>query len=155
MILWILLVLLNVLENFLSTYLDWVFPCFLNLEFWILILIILESWFLKLDSWILILETWFLNLWILLDSWFFGIIKITLEDIASTISPFLMMTILKLRECIQFLFYRSLIPFSPFLFEFVLNFKVFFENITSWFLKIPNLSPHLATSKRPKCIKHT
>ena len=72
MILWKLLVLLNVLENFFvlilieSSLVSWI----LNLESWILILIILESWF--------------LNLLIFLDSWFFGIIKITLEDIAST-----------------------------------------------------------------------
>ena len=96
MILWKLLVLLNVFEkNFFSTYLDWVFSWFLNLESW--------SWlFLNLDySWILILWNlivlwilnlwnlivlWILNLWNLLNSWFFGIIKITLEDIASTVA---------------------------------------------------------------------
>ena len=75
MILWKLIVLLNVLKNFFNTYLDWFFSWFLNLESWILIL---ETWFLK---------TSFLNLWNFLDSWFFGIIgiiKITLEDIAST-----------------------------------------------------------------------
>jgi len=65
MIFWKLLVLLNVLKNF-------------------LISILIES---SLDSWILSLESWswlFLNLESLLNSWFFGIIKITLEDIAST-----------------------------------------------------------------------
>ncbi len=56
MILWKLLVLLNVLENFFSTYLDWVFFWFLNLD--------LDSW--HLEPWILILD-WFLNLD--LDSW--------------------------------------------------------------------------------------
>ena len=114
---WKILVLLNVLKNFFSIYLDWVFSWFLNLESWILILIILESWFLKLDwilkldySWILILWNlileafWLLILWNLLNSWFFGIIKIILEVIASTISPFLMMTILKSRGYIQVLF---------------------------------------------------
>jgi len=69
-----------------------------SLDSWILILIVLESWFLKLDwilrldySWILILWNlileafWLLILWNLLNSWFFGIIKIILEDIASTL----------------------------------------------------------------------
>ena len=50
--------------------------CFENF----LILILIES---SLDSWILNLESWNLILESLLDSWFFGIIKITLEDIAS------------------------------------------------------------------------
>jgi len=113
------LVLLLILES-------WV----LNLDLdcsWILIR---ETWLflnldsLKLDSWSLILEAfWLLILWNLLNSWFFGSIKIILEVIASTISPFLMMTILKSRGYIQVLFYRSLISFSPFLFEFMLNFK--------------------------------
>jgi len=80
-----------------------------SLDSWILSL---ESWNLKFDFWILNHETWNLILESLLEtllnSWFFGIIKITLEDIASTISPFFMMTILKSRECIQVLFYRSL-----------------------------------------------
>ena len=61
-------------EKLFSTYLDWVFSWFLNLESWILILIILESWNLILEY--------------LLNSWFFGIIKITLEDIASTLWSF-------------------------------------------------------------------
>jgi len=87
---------------------SWILSLYLNLESW--------SWFVKLS--------WLLILWNLLHSWFFGIIKIILEDIVSTISPFLMMTILKSREYIQVLFYRSLISFSPFLFEFMINFKV-------------------------------
>jgi len=81
MILWKLLVLLNVLKNVFNTYFDWFFSWFLNLDLdypWILIL---ETWFLNLKSWFL--RTWFLNLWNFLNSWFFSIIKITLEDIAS------------------------------------------------------------------------
>jgi len=70
MILWKLLVLLNVLKNFFSTYLGWVFSWFLNLESWILILIIRESWFLKLDSWILNLDSWNLILEYLDFAWF-------------------------------------------------------------------------------------
>ena len=59
-----------------------------SLDSWILSL---ESWswlFLNLDySWNLILEAfWLLILWNLLNSWFFGVIKIILEDIASTLS---------------------------------------------------------------------
>jgi len=56
-------------------------------SFWktLLIFILIES---SLDSWILSLDSWILNLdldsWNLLDSWFFGIIKIILEGIAST-----------------------------------------------------------------------
>ena len=70
-----------------DTYLDWVFSWFLNLESWILILIVLESWLLKLD-WILRLNySWILILWNLINSWFFGIIKIILEVIASTKLP--------------------------------------------------------------------
>jgi len=94
--LWKLLMLLNVLKNLFLV----LILIESSLDSWILILIILESWFLKLDywilnidswnlileSWILILETWFLNLWNLLNSWFFGIIKIILEGIASTIA---------------------------------------------------------------------
>jgi len=65
-------------EKLFSTYLNWVFSWFLNLESWILILIILESWN-------LILESLLLEICLTLDS--FGIIKITLEDIASTKTP--------------------------------------------------------------------
>ena len=58
-------VLFKVLKKLFNTYLDWVFSSFLNLEPWILILILeilnLESWFLSLDS---LLESW-----ILLDSY--------------------------------------------------------------------------------------
>ena len=77
MILWKLLVLLNILKNFFSTYLDWVFSWFLNLD-------LDYSWILILETWFLNLESWFLNLWNFLNSWFFGIIKIILENIAST-----------------------------------------------------------------------
>jgi len=140
MILWKLLVLLNVLKKILELML-----IESSLVSWILSL---ESW-----SWFLILETWFLNLWNLLNSWFFGIIKITLEGIASTISPFLMMANLKSRECIQVLFYRSLIPFSPFLFEFMLNFKVLKKNIISWFLKIPIFLSPFGNIKKVKVRK--
>ena len=134
MILWKLLVLLNVLKNFFSTYLDWVF-----------------SWFLNLDhdySWISILETWFLNLWNLLNSWFVGIIKITLEDIASTISPFFMMTILKSRECIQFCstVHSSLSP--PFFLNLCLK-----KYIISWFLKIPIFLSPFGNIKKAKVRK--
>ena len=56
----------------------------LSLETWSWLFLNLDSWNLILESWILILETRVLNLWNLLNSWFFGIIKITLECIAST-----------------------------------------------------------------------
>ena len=121
MILWKLLVLLNVLKNLFSTYLDWVFSWFLNLESWILILIILESWFLKLDwilkldySWILILWNlileafWLLILWNLLNSWFFGIIKIILEVIASTIHTYSFWVNDKTQEHKRFMAKRTL-----------------------------------------------
>ena len=58
-------VLFKVLKKLFNTYLDWVFSSFLNLESWILILILeilnLESWFLSLD--------FLLESWILLDSY--------------------------------------------------------------------------------------
>ena len=76
MILWKLLVLLNVLKNFLelifieSSLVSWILSLeswswlFLNLDSWKLIL---ESWILNLDSWNLILESlgfaWLLILW--------------------------------------------------------------------------------------------
>ena len=96
----------------------------------------LESWswlFLNLDS--LRLDSWSLILWNLLNSWFFGIIKVTLEDIASTISPFFMMTILKSREYMQFCstVHSSLSP--PFFLNLCLILK-FWKNIIYWFLKI-------------------
>jgi len=139
MILWKLLVLLNVLKKFFNTYLDLFFSWFLDPDLdysWILII---ETWFLK---------TWFLNLWNLLDSWFFGIIKITLEGIASIISPFFMIATLKSRNKYTFFFLvdHSLnSAYSPPL----------FLNLHLDFLKYPFFSPPLATSKRPKCVKHT
>ena len=51
---WKIHVLLNVLKTLFSTYLDWVFSWFLNLQ-------LDYSWFLILDSWNLNLETRFLN----------------------------------------------------------------------------------------------
>jgi len=51
------------------------------LESWSWLFLTLESWFLNLETWNLILES---LLETLLNSWFFGTIKITLEGIAST-----------------------------------------------------------------------
>ena len=53
----------------------------------------------------------------------FGIIKIILEALLLQSPPFWWWQILKSREYMQYLIYRSLISFSPFLFEFMLNFK--------------------------------
>ena len=54
-------------EKKFSTYLDWVFSWFLNLESWILIVIVLDSW--KLETWnlswifLLILELFLTQSW--------------------------------------------------------------------------------------------
>ena len=117
------------------------------LDSWIFNLIILDSWFLKLESWNLILESWnqiSLDSWSVLDSilnsfswafchhlcyhqnslnqsWFI------IMKLASTISPFLMMTTLKSRNTYThfFLVDHSLnFPFSPFVFEFMLHLKL-------------------------------
>jgi len=73
---WKNFVLFNILKNSFNTYLDWFFSWFLNFESWFF------TWILNLESW----SSLFLNLdsWNLFDSWFFGIIKIILEGIAST-----------------------------------------------------------------------
>ena len=122
MIMWKLLVLLNVLINFLililikSSLYSWIF------ESWILILIILESWIFLMNLEInLDLE---LNLEIILwafchhqnflnQSWFI------IMKFASTISPFFMMTTLESRNTYTFFFLvdHSLnSPYSPPLF---------------------------------------
>jgi len=61
-------VLLGFWKKLFNTYLDWVFSWFLNLESWILILI-LGTWILNLETWFLILEFNFsLDPWSVLDS---------------------------------------------------------------------------------------
>jgi len=114
------IVLFNLLFKKIFLYLSWCFSwssCISWVFSWIFTWILIEWLF---DSWSL-LESWSLS-WVLilvLSLWHhqnkFG-------SFASTISSFLMMTNRKSREYMQVLFYRSLISFSPFLFEFMLNF---------------------------------